>query len=88
MADYYNIQQLAQMLGIPEATISELQNKGLLQPTIKDGRSFLTSQQAHRLGTAVRWARRDKIDLQKAFAKVEERWLAHTTGLRILRGEE
>jgi len=79
MADYYNIQQLAQMLGIPEATISELQNKGLLQPTIKDGRSFLTSQQAHRLRTAVRSARRGKIDLQKAFAKVEERWLAHTS---------
>lgn len=79
MADYYNIQQLAQILGIAEAAISGLQNAGFLQPTIKDGRSFLSSQQAHRLRTAVRWARRDKIDLQKAFAKVEERWLAHTS---------
>ncbi len=79
MPDYYNIQQLAQILGIAEATISKLQNKGFLQPTIKDGRSFLSSQQAHRLRAAVRWARRDKIDLQKAFAKVEERWLAHTS---------
>lgn len=79
MADYYNIQQLAQTLGIAEATITELQKKGFLQSTIKDGRSFLTTQQAHRLRTAVRWARRDKIDLQKAFAKVEERWFAHTS---------
>jgi hypothetical protein len=78
MADYYPIKQLAQMLGITETSISELQDKGFLPPTIKDGRSFLSSQQAHRLRTAVRWSRRDKIDLQKAFARVEERWLAHT----------
>jgi DNA-binding transcriptional MerR regulator len=82
MADYYNIQQVAQILGIAEATISELQNNGFLQPTIKDGRPFLSSQQAHRLRTAVRWARRDRIDLQKAFAKVEERWLAHTSATK------
>jgi DNA-binding transcriptional MerR regulator len=77
--DYYTTQQLAQTLGIPEATIAELQMKGLLEPTVKDGHHFFSAQQAHCLRAAVRWARRDKIDLQKAFACVEERWLAHTS---------
>ena len=79
MPDYYTSLQLAQKLGITESTIAELQAKGLLQPTVKDGRAFFSSQQAHRLGAAVRWARKDKIDLQEAFACVEERWLAHTS---------
>lgn len=79
MRDYYTLQQLAQTLGIAEATIEELQRKGLLQPTVKDGRSFFFSRQAHCLRVAVRWARKDKIDLQEAFACVEERWLAHTS---------
>jgi hypothetical protein len=78
MPDYYNSQQLARTLGIAEASITELQRKGLLQPTVKDGRSFLSSQQAYLLRAAVRWARKDKIDLQEAFAKVEERWLAQS----------
>jgi len=79
MPDYYTSQQLAQTLGIAESTIVELQRKGLLQPTVKDGRSFFSSPQAHRLRAAIRWARKDKIDLQEAFARVEERWLAHTS---------
>ena len=79
MPDYYSFQQLAQTLGIAEATIAELQAKGLLQPTVKDGSSFFSAGQAHCLRAAVRWARRDKIDLQKALACVEERWLAHTS---------
>jgi hypothetical protein len=40
MADYYTVQQLAQVVGIAEVTLAELQTKGLLQPTVKDGRSF------------------------------------------------
>jgi DNA-binding transcriptional MerR regulator len=80
MPDYYTSQQLAQALGIAETTITELQGKGLLQPTVKDGRSFLSSQQAYRLRAAIRWARKDKIDLPEAFAKVEARWLAQTSG--------
>ena len=82
MADYYTSQQLAQTAGITEATIVELQAKGLLQPTVKDGRSFFSSRQAYCLRAAVRWARKDKTDLQKAFACVEERWLAHTSAPR------
>jgi DNA-binding transcriptional MerR regulator len=77
--DYYTTQQLAQTLGIAEATIAELQTKGLLQPTLKDGRHFFSAQQAHCLRAAIRWASKDKINLQKAFACVEERWLAHTS---------
>jgi DNA-binding transcriptional MerR regulator len=77
--DYYTSQQLAQTLAIAEATIADLQAKGLLQPTVKDGRYFFSAQQAHCLRAAIRWARKDKMDLQKAFACVEERWLAHTS---------
>jgi hypothetical protein len=82
MPDYYTAQQLAQTLGIAEATIIELQTKGLLQPTVKDGRSFISSRQAHCLRVAVRWARKDKMSLQEAFACVEERWLAHMSAPR------
>ena len=82
MADYYTSQQLAQKLGIAEATIVELQAKGLLQPTLKNGKSFFSSRQAYCLRAAVRWARKDKIDLQEAFAKVEERWLAQTSAIK------
>jgi len=82
MPDYYTSQHLAQLLGIAEATITELQSKGWLQPMMKDGKSFLSSQQAYRLRAAVRWARKDKLDLQEAFAKVEERWLAHTSATK------
>ena len=77
MPDYYTSLQVAQKLGIAEATIAELQAKGSLQPTVKDGRAFFSSQQAHRLRVAVRWAHKDKMDLQEAFARVEDRWLAH-----------
>ncbi len=81
MPDYYTSHQLAQTLGIAEATITALQTKGLL-PTVKDGRSFFSSRQAHCLRAALRWARKDKIDLQEAFARVEERWLAHTSATK------
>jgi len=82
MPDYYTSQQLAQNLGIAEVTITELQRKGLLQPTIKDGKSFLSSQQVYRLRAAIRSARKDKIDLLEAFEKVEQRWLAQTSGMK------
>jgi DNA-binding transcriptional MerR regulator len=82
MADYYTVQQLAQVLGITEAKLAELQAKGLLQPTVKEGRSFFSSRQAHCLRAAIRWAFKDKIDLPEAFAKVEERWLAQSTALK------
>jgi hypothetical protein len=59
--DYYTSQQLAQTLGIAEAMIAELQTKGSLQPTVKDGRSFFSSRQAHCLRAAIRWAHKDKL---------------------------
>jgi hypothetical protein len=43
MPDYYTSHQLAQTLGIAEAAITALQTKGLLQPTVKDGRSKRTA---------------------------------------------
>jgi MerR HTH family regulatory protein len=79
MPDYYNLQQLAQTLGIAETNIIELQEKGLLQPKVKEGRPFFSSRQAHCLRAALRWAHKDKIHLQEAFARVEARWLAHTS---------
>jgi hypothetical protein len=82
MADYYNFQQLAQMLGISEATIVDLQKKGLLQFTVKNGRSFLSSQQTYLLRVALRRAHKDKIELVEALSKVEERWLAQSHALK------
>jgi len=79
MADYYTFQQATRTLGITEAKITELQRKGVLLPTVKDGRSFLSSQQVYRLRVAVRWARKEKIDLREALAKVEEHWLARSS---------
>ncbi len=79
MSDYYTLQQAAQTLGITESNILELQRKGLLHSTEKDGRSFLSSHQMYRLRVAVRWARKDKIDLQQALQKVEQHWLAKTS---------
>jgi len=82
MPDYYTVQQSAQTLGIAEAAITELQAKGLLQPTAKDGGSYFTSRQAHCLRAAVRWSRKGKMDLHEAFACVEQRWLAHTSAMK------
>jgi hypothetical protein len=82
MADYYNFQQLAQMLGIAGSRITELQERGFLQPTVKNGISFFSSQQVYRLRVAVRRAHKDKIDLSEAFAKVEECWLAQSGALK------
>jgi len=47
MSDYYTLQQAAQTLGITESNILELQRKGLLHSTEKDGRSFLSSFGGH-----------------------------------------
>jgi DNA-binding transcriptional MerR regulator len=82
MADYYNFQQVVQMCGIAESTLEQLQSKGLLEPTVKRGRPFLSSQQVYRLRIGVHQASEEKIDLQEALARVEERWLAQTVALR------
>jgi DNA-binding transcriptional MerR regulator len=82
MADYYNFQQVVQMCGIAESTLEQLQSKGLLEPTVKRGRPFLSSRQVYRLRIAVHQASEEKIDLQEALARVEERWLAQTVALR------
>ena len=83
MADYYNFQQVVQMCGIAESTLEQLQSKGL-EPTVKRGRGrpFLSSQQVYRLRIAVHQASEEKIDLQEALARVEERWVAQTVALR------
>jgi hypothetical protein len=82
MLDCYISQQFTQTLGIAETTSTALQANGLLQPTVKDGRSFFSFRQAHCVRAALRWARKDKIDLQEAFARLEERWLAHTSATK------
>lgn len=79
MANYYTTQQLAQKLGLDEAAIARLQAKGLLEPTVKDGRSFFSSRQAYHLRAALRLACKEKIDLEEALARVEDRWLAQSS---------
>lgn len=83
MADYYTLQQVSQTLGITEANLAELQRKGLLVPTVKEGKSFLSSQQLYRLRVAIRWARKDKNDLKEALQQVEEHWLAKSNTRKV-----
>jgi len=71
VADYYTPAQLALKLGIGESQISELESKGLLHPKLKDGRRFFSSHQAYELRLALRLARKQKLTLEKAFARVE-----------------
>ncbi|MGB9432614.1 MAG: hypothetical protein WBQ89_10260 [Candidatus Acidiferrum sp.] len=82
MADYYNFQQVAQICGIAESTLAQLHSKGLLESTVKRGRPFLSSQQVYRLRIALRYASKEKMDLQQALTRVEERWLTQTVALR------
>jgi DNA-binding transcriptional MerR regulator len=72
MADYYTPAQLALKLGISKAQISELESKGLLHPKLKDGRRFFSSHQAYELRLALRLAHKQKLTLEKAFARVED----------------
>ena len=82
MADYYTPAQLSLKLGIGEAQIAELESKGLLHPKLKDGRRFYSSHQAYELHLALRLARKQKLTLEKAIARVEALRLSRvgTTG--------
>ncbi len=72
MADYYTPAQLALKLDITEAQIGELESKGLLHPKLKNGTRFFSSRQAHDLRVALRLARKQKLTLETAFARIEE----------------
>jgi DNA-binding transcriptional MerR regulator len=76
VADYYNPEQLAQKLGIAEDVLAELESKGLLQPKVNRGMRFFSSRQAHDLRVALRLAQKRKMNLEKAFARVEEEFLS------------
>jgi DNA-binding transcriptional MerR regulator len=82
VADYYTLEQLAQKLGITASVLAELELKGLLQPKLKDGRRFFPSRQMYELRLALRVARKQKLTLEEAFARVEDlrRCKAGTTG--------
>ncbi len=75
MADYYQPEQLAQMLGITEAELAELESKGLLQAAAKNGRRFYSSRQAYRLRAALQLARKEKLTLEEALTQVATRRL-------------
>ena len=78
MADYYTPAQLALKFGISEAQIDELESKGFLHPKLNDGRRFFSSRQAHDLHVALRLARKQRISLEQAFARVEGLRLCQT----------
>lgn len=82
MADYYIPAQLALKIGISEAQIAELELKGFLHPSLKNGRRFFSSREAHDLDlqVALRLARKQRISLERAFARVEELKLCQTSG--------
>ena len=81
MADYYTSEQLAQKLGITNTVLAELENSGLLQPKIKGGKRFFSSRQAHDLQVVLRLARKQKVSLQKAFARIEDLRLCQTSAI-------
>jgi hypothetical protein len=72
VADYYTLPQLALKLGISEAQVVELEARGFLDPKLKDGRRFFSSRQAHDLQVAVRLARKQRVRLEHALARVEQ----------------
>ncbi len=76
MADYYPPHQFAKTLEIDESTIAKLEAKNVLQPTFKNGKKFFSSRQAYLLRAAIRLARKDKIGLEEAFARLESSWVA------------
>ena len=80
MADFYTPAQLALKFGISEAQIAELESKGFLHPNLKDGRRFFSSRQAHDLQVALRLARKQKVSLEQAFARVEDLRLCKASG--------
>ena len=70
MADYYTPAQLALKVGTTEAEIAELESKGFLHPKLKDGRRFFSFRQAHGLQVALRLARKRRVSLEQALARV------------------
>ncbi len=71
MADYYTPEQLAQKLGIAEDQLVKLEARGLLQPKVKGGRRFFSCRQAYDLQVALRLARKKRLSVEEAFARVE-----------------
>lgn len=49
MSGYYTLGQLAQRVKLSATEIGRLLQEGLLEPTIKNGRTFLSSKQVYRL---------------------------------------
>lgn len=81
MADYYTPAQLALKVGATEAQIAELASKGFLGPTLKGGKRFFSSSQAHDLQVALRLARKQAVSLEQALHRVEEMRLYHASAL-------
>jgi hypothetical protein len=81
VADYYTCPQLALKLGISEVEIAELESKDLLHAKLKDGRRFFSSRQAHGLQVALRLARKQRVSLEHAFARVEEMRLCQASAI-------
>jgi len=72
VADYYRLPQLAAKVGIDEAQIADLELSGLLLPKLKDGKRFFSARQAHDLQVALRIARKKRVSLELALARVED----------------
>lgn len=80
MADYYTPAQLALKIGISETQIAELESNGSLHPKLKNGRRFFSSRQAHDLQVALRLARKQRVTLEQALARIEDLRLCQTSG--------
>ncbi|HTZ48611.1 MAG TPA: MerR family transcriptional regulator [Verrucomicrobiae bacterium] len=76
IADYYTPEQIARRFNISSAQVARLSQIGLLRPTIKNERTFYSSQQVYKLDVAVRQVKAEHLSLEQAIDEVDKRWMA------------
>jgi DNA-binding transcriptional MerR regulator len=76
IADYYTPEQIARRFKLSSAQVARLSQIGLLRPTIKNERTFYSSQQVYKLEVALRQVHAEHLSLEEAINDVDKRWMA------------
>jgi hypothetical protein len=76
IADYYTPEQIARRFNLSHAQMARLSQIGLLHPTIKNEKTFYSSQQVYKLEAAVRQVNAEHLSLEEAINEVDKRWMA------------
>jgi DNA-binding transcriptional MerR regulator len=76
IADYYTPEQIARRFKLSNDQVARLSQIGLLRPTIKNERTFYSSQQVYKLEVAVRQVKAEHLSLEEAINEVDKRWMA------------